>query len=284
VEALSRRALPNVLIEGETGTGKELLAAAIAAKLGRARVYSAINMAAVPAGVFESHLFGHTANAFSGAGKASRGVLAAHMGGAVFLDELGELPLDLQPKLLRLLENREIHPVGAERPFVVDVLLIAATNRSLEEQVQRGAFRADLFARLASARIELPPLRERAEDIWSIAETLMMRRGTRLDAAQIEVEAVERLLLHSFAYNVRDLTATLERVFSLEPPPVFRRWAVERVLGSSPSAPSSRSAPLSAERIAETLTSCGNNETEAARRLGVTRGKLRRFLSRAHER
>ena len=148
----------NVLIHGETGTGKELAARAVAEAVGRAHPYAAVNVASVPAGVFESQLFGHVAGAFSDARHASKGIIASHEGGAVFLDEIGELSIELQPKLLRLLENREILPVGASGPSTVDVLLIAATNRELAKDVVDGGFRRDLLARGALEVVLRPGL------------------------------------------------------------------------------------------------------------------------------
>jgi DNA-binding NtrC family response regulator len=280
LEGFARVSPRNVLIEGETGTGKELAARAVAAAVGRARPYVAVNLAGIPATVFESQLFGHVAGAFSDARQAAPGVVRKHDGGTVFLDEIGELPLALQPKLLRLLENREVHPVGADRPVTVDVLLVAATNRSLEDLAREERFRADLLARLASARVELPPLRERAEDVYAIAEEAVRRRGAqrgapeRLDPELVEVEAVERLLLEPWPANVRGLVAAMDRVAAVDPAPRLRAWAVERVLGPAASA---RAGVLSSELVDDALAACGGNETQAARRLGVTRGKLRRF-------
>ena len=282
LDAFARLGPRNVLVEGETGVGKELAARAVAAALGRPRPYVAVNLAGIPEPVFESQLFGHVAGAFSDARHASAGVVVKHDRGTVFLDEIGELPLALQPKLLRLLENREVHPVGADRPILVDVLLVAATNRPLDDLVREDRFRADLLARLSSARLELPPLRERAEDIFAVAVELVRRRGTQrgtgevLSPATAEVEAVERLLLEPWPTNVRGLAAALERVAALDPAPGLRAWAVERVLGPAASA---RSGLLSAELAAQALAAAGGNETQAAKRLGVTRGKLRRFLA-----
>src|SRR5262249_38679043 len=128
IDAIERRPPRAVLIEGETGSGKELVAAAIAKSLRALRPMGAVNIAGIPAGVFESTLFGHVAGAFSGSGKGARGVIASHDGGVVFFDEIGELPLELQPKLLRFLESGELHPVGADRPMHADVLVVAATN------------------------------------------------------------------------------------------------------------------------------------------------------------
>jgi hypothetical protein len=276
IAAIARRPPHNVLIEGETGSGKELVAEEIARALGRRTPYAPVNVAGVAAGVFESQLFGHVTGAFSGAGKGQRGIILTSDRGTVFLDEIGELPLDLQPKLLRLLDNREILPVGAERPLLVDVLVLAATNRSLEAMVEAGTFRRDLLARLAAARVELPPLRERAEDILAIAQALVEKRGARYLEEQIEIEALERLLLHPFPANVRELAALLERIAQHAPPPALPLWAVERVLGTSVAL---RAGQLSEAAVQEALVREAGNETRAALRLGVSRGKLRRFLA-----
>lgn len=275
MSALASHPPPNVLIEGETGTGKELAAAAVHALLRRGRAYVAVNIAGVAAGVFESQLFGHAAGAFSGATRDARGLLVANDGGTVFLDELGDLPLELQPKLLRLLENREVFAVGAERPRRVDVLLIGATNRRLDEMVDAGTFRRDLLARFGGARIELPPLRERPEDVPAILAATLDRRGVALDPSLVEIEAMERLLLHEWRANVREVSAVLDRLSVLEPLPALRAWATERVLGA---APSSRGGQLVRDQVEAALAAAGGNETEAAKRLGVSRGKLRRFL------
>lgn len=268
----------NVLVVGETGTGKELAARAVAEAFGRGGRYAAVNVAGVAAGVFESQLFGHVAGAFSGAGKASKGIVATHEGGAVFLDELGELPLELQPKLLRLLENREILPVGANEPVTVDVLLIAATNRELEEMVAAGTFRRDLLARLESAVLELPPLRHRVEDVYAIARALADRAGMDLSPPACEVEAVERLLLDPWPSNARGLGATLTKVRALDKEPGLHLWSVEKVLGPAPS--SRRQDGLTEERVQEALAACDGNESQAARALGISRGKLRRLLGK----
>jgi len=265
----------NVLIEGETGTGKELAARAVAAALGRAEPYAAVNVAGVATGVFESQLFGHVKGAFSDAREGARGIVMAHEGGTVFLDEIGELPPGLQPKLLRLLENREVLPVGSERPRLADVLLVAATNRSLPAMVADGDFRRDLWARLAQATLVLRPLRERLEDLFPIAQELARRSGRQLVSAEVEVEAMERMLLHEWKSNVRELAAVLDAAASQDPKPGLRLWAVEEVLG-----PSQAAGPpvLTDETVTAALAACDGNETQAARRLGVTRGRLRRFL------
>ncbi|MFO0592614.1 MAG: sigma 54-interacting transcriptional regulator [Polyangiaceae bacterium] len=270
---LARSRPGNVLVEGETGTGKELVARAAAATLGRAAPFAAVNVAGLARGVFESQLFGHVAGAFSDARTASPGIVVAHEGGALFLDEIGELDLDLQAKLLRLLENREVLPVGAQRPVKVDIAVIAATNRDLESMVETGTFRRDLFARLAMARVRIPPLRDRSEDIFAVAREMASRTGGSLSADDAEVEAVERLLLAPWPGNVRELAAALSAVRRLDPEPGLRLWALDEVLGE---ARPQRSA-LTAEVVEAALAAAGGNVSAAADKLGVSRGKLLRF-------
>ncbi len=277
IEVLRRRRPRNVLIEGPTGTGKELLAAAIAQQLGRSPPFAPVNVAAIPATVIESQLFGHVAGAFSGASQAAPGIVAAHEGGTVFLDEIGELAFELQPKLLRLLENREVFPVGASGPTNVDVLFIAATNRSLSEQVEQGVFRQDLFARLLVARIQIQPLADRIEDLYDIATAVAPSVNAAVEPELVEVEALERLLLDLWPLNVRGLIATLGQIATVDPKPGLRLWAVDQVLGSLPE---TRPHVLTSSVVEAALAACGGNETRAAKRLGVSRGKLRRFLNK----
>ena len=279
VDGLRRGSPSNVLIEGETGTGKELTAHAIAQAVGRDRPFGPINVAGVAAGVFEAQLFGHVAGAFSGARGAAAGIVVAHEGGTVFLDEIGELPLELQAKLLRLLDNREVLPVGADRPVRANVLVLAATNRPLEQMVADGSFRSDLYARLSMARIELPALRDRPEDVFAIARALARRHGQELRAEDAEVEAVERLLLEDWPRNVRELAATLEAVHRLDPAPGLRLWALDEALGG----PAEVKGSLTEELVQATVAACGGNVSEAAKRLGVSRGRLLRFRKRSRE-
>lgn len=281
LEAWERHPPSNVLIRGETGTGKEQTAAAVAATLGRGQKYVPVNVAGVAPGVFESQLFGHVAGAFSGAGAASPGLVAAHDGGAVFFDEIGELAIDLQPKILRLLENREIFPVGSHEPRTVDVLIIGATHRDLDAMVEAGSFRRDLLARFATAEVVLPPLRERREDLWALVQALAPQAGLHLDSDdQVEVEAVERLMLEPWPNNVRGLYAALARVAQLEPVGLGL-WAVEEVLGPTPApARPSSSGELTVAAVQAALAECDGNESATARRLGVSRGKLRRFIDK----
>lgn len=273
LDLLGQRTPRNVLIEGETGTGKELLAEVVADRLGRPLV--AVNMAAVPASVFEASLFGHVEGAFTGSGRGSKGLLLQHDRGAVLLDEIGELPRELQPKLLRFLENREFLPVGATRPVHVDVVVIAATNRSLREMVEQGSFRRDLLTRLEQWVVCLPALRDRPEDMLAITEALLSTRGLSLDFARVDPEALERLMLARWEGNVRELANVLERAVPPGGTPALRLPAVEAALG--PRSTADEGSELTSEAVDRALA-VGGNKSEAARILGVSRGKLVRFL------
>ena len=273
IDGLAEAQPTNVLLEGETGVGKELTARALAAALGRAEPFAAVNVAGIAGGVFESQMFGHVAGAFSGAGSASAGVVVAHDGGTLFLDEIGELELPLQAKLLRLLDNREVMPVGAQRPVDVDIVVIAATNRDLAAMVEQASFRRDLFTRLAMARIHIPPLRDRCEDLFSVAAALTGRAGGELLAKDVEVEAMERLLLERWPGNVRELDATLAAARRRDPEPGLRLWALEELLGAG----SPRQVGLTRETVERAVDAADGNVSAAAAALGISRGKLLRI-------
>jgi DNA-binding NtrC family response regulator len=189
-----------VLILGETGTGKELASRALHLASDRMGPLVAVNCSAISESLAESQLFGHSAGAFTGAKAAARGFLRSADGGTLFLDEVGELPLALQPKLLRALEERCVVPVGESQAVPFDARVVAATNRSLIEQVNAGAFRADLYARLGEFTLEMPPLRQRREDILPILIDALGAPPPELDA-----ELVNALLLHAWPFNVREL-------------------------------------------------------------------------------
>jgi formate hydrogenlyase transcriptional activator len=207
-----------VLITGETGTGKEVIARRLHAVSGRRqRALVVVNCAALPANLVESELFGHERGAFTGALQRRLGRFELAHGGTIFLDEVGELPLDVQAKLLRVLQEQEFDRVGGTSPVKVDVRVIAATNRPLERLVEEGRFRADLFYRLNVYRLALPALRERREDIWLLADHFVRRFRARFDKAvrSIDEESMERLLGYDWPGNVRELEHAIERAVLL---------------------------------------------------------------------
>src|SRR5262245_2777851 len=203
-----------VLITGETGTGKELIARRLhAVSARRQRPLVVVNCAALPATLVESELFGHERGAFTGALQRKPGRFELAHGGTIFLDEVGELPPDMQGKLLRVLQEREFDRVGGASPVRVDVRVIAATNRPLERLVEEGRFRPDLFYRLNVYRLTLPPLRERREDIWPLADYFVRQFRTRFDkpVRSIDEGSMERLLGYEWPGNVRELEHAIER-------------------------------------------------------------------------
>jgi DNA-binding NtrC family response regulator len=212
-----------VLVEGESGTGKELVARSLHAASSRARApYVVVDCAAVPAALAESELFGHKKGAFSGATQDRAGAFQRANGGTVCLDEMGELPLDLQPKLLRVLETGEVRAVGDDVVRKVDVRLIAATNRDLHAEVKRGAFRGDLLYRLEVVKVRIPPLRQRPEDIPILIERLL--DGKLPPGGTISGENLTRLMAYSWPGNVRELRNVLARAIALAGPnPTFER-------------------------------------------------------------
>jgi transcriptional regulator with GAF, ATPase, and Fis domain len=210
----------SVLISGETGTGKEKVAQTLHhLSPRRERPFIKVNCGALPATLIESELFGHVKGAFTGANTARKGRFELADGGTLFLDEIGELPLDLQPRLLRVLQEGEIDPIGSERPRKVDVRLIAATNRDLDQMVEQGRFRADLFYRLSVFPVRLPPLRERPEDIRVLSEDFLQRfaKANKRPALKPTKADLARLEAYAWPGNVRELFNVLERAAILSP-------------------------------------------------------------------
>ncbi len=216
----------NVLITGESGTGKELLAAALHDASGRSGPLVTVNCGALPECLMESELFGHTRGAFTGALQARQGRLAAAEGGTLFWDEIGELPLNLQAKLLRVLQQREYSPVGDDRVVRCDVRNVAATNRKLADEVQRGNFRADLFYRLNVVKLHLPALRQRPEDLDALIthfyEDALSQVG-RDDLDGFDEQAISVLKAHDWPGNVRELQNVITRTALLAPGPTITR-------------------------------------------------------------
>jgi len=207
-----------VLIYGETGTGKELIARAIHNRSNRKdRPLVKVNCSAISAGLVESELFGHVKGAFTGAFERRIGRFELADGGTIFLDEVGELPLDTQVKLLRVLQEREFEPVGSNRSVHVDVRIICATNRNLEESIKAGTFRSDLYYRLNVFPLEVPPLRERRSDIDQLARFFVSRYARNLGKklTGISEAATQKLLSYSWPGNIRELQNLIERALIL---------------------------------------------------------------------
>jgi two-component system nitrogen regulation response regulator GlnG len=208
----------SVLITGESGTGKELVARAIHAASPRAGLpFVAVNTAAIPRELLESELFGHERGAFTGAVAARAGRFREAAGGTLFLDEVGDMPMDLQAKLLRVLQDREVTPVGGGAPEAVDVRIIAATHRDLDSAIAAGGFREDLLYRLRVVPIHIPPLRERRDDIPVLAQHFLARYATQLAGGRrvFTDAALRRLLSHAWPGNVRELENAVKRALVL---------------------------------------------------------------------
>lgn len=283
-----------MLLLGETGTGKEMLARAIHAASPRAKApFSPINCGALPRELIESELFGYRRGAFTGAYTDAPGVFAGAKGGTVFLDEIGEMPKDAQVKLLRVLQEHEIRPVGSPKPVPIDVRMLAASNRPLE-QLRSEYLREDLYFRIATVVIELPPLRARVEDVFVLAQhvtgRLARRYGREITLAR---PAIELLLRHPFPGNVRELENLLESVTALphDDPQVITDKDLKPLLRERTAAADRgglADQPLSMERlehfaIQQALRLCGGNRTQAASMLGISRDTLYRKLRQFRE-
>jgi two-component system response regulator PilR (NtrC family) len=275
-----------VLVVGESGTGKELVARALHARSRLAeKEFLAVNMAALPRDMVEAQLFGHEKGAFTGADRRREGILRSVRGGTVFLDELGELPLAAQSKLLRAVEGQEILPIGAERPEKAEFRLVAATNRNLEEAVQEGRFRQDLYFRLNVFRIEIPPLRERRDDIPGLVSHFARLHGRSLGRGAISVsnETMKLLLTYSWPGNVRELSNVLERACILSESDTIEVEHLPTELVSSQTLPTGlKTAVEEFERrhIAWVLRAAGGNRERAAKMLEVDPATLYRRLAK----
>jgi DNA-binding NtrC family response regulator len=231
-----------VLIEGESGTGKELVARALHYQSPRRRQpFVPVNCAAMPEGLLESELFGHARGAFTGAQIARRGLFLEASRGTLFLDEIGDMPLGMQAKLLRVLEQRQIRPVGSDREVEVDVRVLAATHRDLASAVQQGTFREDLYYRLRVMPVQVPPLREHREDIPLLAETFLQRHGAAhaLGPRRFTPRALHVLEQYDWPGNVRQLSHVIERAVTLSTGEWIdaEEFGLEEVLQLAPPAP-----------------------------------------------
>jgi two-component system response regulator PilR (NtrC family) len=292
------------LICGESGTGKELLARAVHYGSERARnAFVPVNCGAIPENLFESELFGYKKGAFTGAARDKMGFFEAADGGTLFLDEVGEMPLALQVKVLRALSEKKVTPVGATAEVPVDVRIVAATNRDLTAEVAAGRFREDLYYRLNVVQIDMPPLRERAEDVPMLVQHFVERFADeyKKKVGGVTPEALRMLRAYPFPGNVRELQNIVERAVALEPGALLTPSSLpERVQGALSTPPNEaavgvaeRAAEVEAEatlegmdleaRLAEVergflvraLAASGGNRTQAARLLGITFRSLR---------
>ena len=268
-----------VLIRGETGTGKEVVARLIHGWSNRADgPMVAANCAAMPESLFESELFGHTKGAFTGAVDARQGVFRTASSGTLFLDEIGELPLALQPKLLRAMESGQVTPVGSDTPCVTDTRLVVATNRDLEEEIREKRFREDLYYRINVVELVLEPLRRRIDDILPLA-----RHYAHTFAGcpvRLSPQAAQCLIIHRWPGNVRELRNAIQRACLLcrgdiilpeHLPPKIGAVAAEPPPGDGADG---RLSQVERATILATLEECNNNKTQTAKKLGISRRAL----------
>ena len=277
-----------VLITGETGTGKELVARAIHARSRRRdQPLITVNCAAIPSSLLESELFGHEKGAFTGAIATKPGLFELAHGGTLFLDEIGTMPLELQAKLLRSLESREIRRVGGQRTHRIEVRLIAATHGDLRSAIARGEFREDLFYRLNVVALTLPPLRERLQDVEQLAEVFLERLAATYALPVPPLTPALRAALHAHPWpgNVRELRNTIERGLVLSPRGSLDADAL--FASDAPQAPAAGSNGLPFPADLDTINRAaaramveftGGNKSEAARRLDISRPRLNRLL------
>jgi transcriptional regulator with GAF, ATPase, and Fis domain len=294
IRQISPTDLP-VLIQGETGTGKELIAHALYRNSARAHgAFVVLNCAALPATLIESELFGYARGAFTGAQRDRMGMVGSAHRGTLFLDEIGELPLELQPRLLRILQSGEFTRLGSVQQEVVDVRFIAATNRDLEREVEEGRFRSDLYYRLSSITLKVPPLRARPHDIHLLAEHFLgvyARRFAR-PTPRLSDQAFAILAAYTFPGNVRELEGEIARLVAISAPGAEIPAAAlnERIRASQTQArpkqveqvsfvPMSL-AEMEKQLIRAVLETTGGNRTHAASILGITREGLRTKIQR----
>ena len=294
----------SVLVQGETGSGKEILARHIHDKSPRASgPFLALNCASLADSLLESELFGHEKGAFTGAVQAKPGLLESAQGGTVFLDEIGEMPMATQVKLLRVIEERKVQRVGGLAPRSIDVRIVSATNRDLEAESTRGTFRSDLYFRLNGITLGIPPLRERRSEIGELADAFVVRAAAELGRTPpaISPEARAWMTEHPWSGNIRELRNVIERAVLLSggealsvahlAPRAGARAAAPVVAPVAPVAPppnddgvapnlKGEMAALERSRILDALTKCGGNQTQAAQLLGMSR---RTFVQRLSE-
>ncbi len=272
-----------VLIEGETGTGKELAARSIHDLSGRQGPFVPLNCVSIPHELFESELFGHVRGAFTGANADRDGLFQHAQNGTIFLDEISEMPPPMQAKLLRVLEERSVRPVGSDREITTDARVIAATNCELRSEVNAGRFRQDLFYRLEAVTLRIPSLRERKDDILALAEHFIESFAGQTGAQPVSLgrEEISRLLKYDWPGNIRELKNMMERfvLFGDFPDDLLGRDAA--MGGSAREFPKDWSLEaVERAHILSVLEAANGNKSEAARRLGIARKTLERKLHR----
>ena len=282
-----------ILLTGETGTGKDVVARAVHACSGRTGPFVPVNCGALSESLAESELFGHRRGAFTGAVEERPGLVRAASLGTLFLDEVADLPPQLQAALLRVLQDGEVLPIGAERPARVDVRVISATNRDLAAQMERGRFRRDLYARLAGFQVPLPPLRERIEDLGILIAALLPKVVADPSRVSFSPEAARALFQHRWPMNVRELEKALEVASVLAPGGRVERSQLPPALRGEVGAPAPagvertpRPRPLTAEdearreELSRLLREHQGNVSAVARAMGVARMQIHRYLRR----
>lgn len=272
-----------VIIEGESGTGKELVATAIHRRSARQNgPFIPVNCSAIPAELAEEEFFGHVRGAFSGAVVGAQGLFRAADKGTLFLDEITDLPLAMQPKLLRALESGEVRPNGSTTPMVVRVRVIAASNRDIEHAVREGRLRADLFHRLNVARIQLPPLRDRVEDIPALMAHFIRQLNARFTRSVrgLTAEAMAAMTKYEFPGNVRELVNRLEAAYIVGGDEELALSDFATLASAQRDAPSAiqRLAEMERNAILEAIQACGGDKTKAAHALGISLATLYRRL------
>jgi transcriptional regulator with PAS, ATPase and Fis domain len=281
-----------VILQGETGTGKEVAARALHTWSGRSGPLVTVNCAALPETLAEAELFGHRRGAFTGADRASSGLFRTAQGGTLLLDEVADLPLPLQAKVLRVLEQREVLPLGESQPVPIDVRVVAACQQPLMEGVRSGRFRPDLLARLDGLTVPLPALRDRRQDVLPLFSHLLTHLGQGRVPA-LECDLVERLCLYDWPFNVRELVFLVRRLLALRTgePTLLASHLPERmrdqgaavpiVAEETPAAPAAILEPhaeVEMPALIAALRAAGGNVTRAAALLGITRQRVYRMM------